>query len=161
MRAVCRVSQAIIVLVPTLHQLPVQKEHFPQLVHLLVPLAQQGYIHSWPPRVVLRALPVDFACRPPHHLWVLVPALRDRFRLWAVAQLQLARPALQEGTAFSAAQAPLATGRVLLARIPSKEQVSSQVAFLVPRGDIALPALRRCQDQVFVRLGRTLSWALV
>ena len=107
------------------------------------------------------ALPVDIASTAARHLLDQDLALRDRFRLWAVAQLQLVRPALQEGTAFSAAQAPLATGRVLLARIPSKEQVSSRVAFLVPRGDIALPALRRCQDQVFVRLGRTLSWALV
>ena len=110
------------------------------------------------------ALPVlqaDIASTAARHLRALAFALQDLSLFVGTALLQLARPAPQEGTAFSAAQAPLATGRVLLARIPSKEQVSSRVAFLVPRGDIALPALRRCQDQVFVRLGRTLSWALV
>ena len=113
---------------------------------------------------MLHALPVPQAVTAS----MVVRRRRDRDHVlpglslpWAAVRLQRAPLVPPESSVFSVAQAPLATGRVLLARIPSKEQVSSRVAFLVPRGDIALPALRRCQDQVFVRLGRTLSWALV
>jgi hypothetical protein len=121
-RAVCRASQGIIVLVPTLSHLPVPQDRFPQRVHPLVPLAQQDHIHFRLPQLALLALPADFACKRPHRHWDQGPALRDLFRLWAVARLQLARPALQGSIAFWAAPVPLATGPVLLVRTPSKEQ---------------------------------------
>ena len=70
--------------------------------------------------LVLRAAIASTVAR---HRRALAFALRDLFQFVGTARLQLARPALLEGIAFSAAQAPLAMGPVLLARIPSKEQV--------------------------------------
>ena len=71
------------------------------------------------------ALPVlqaDIASTAARHLRALAFALQDLSLFVGTALLQLARPALQESIVFWAVPAPLATGPVLLVRIPSKEQ---------------------------------------